>query len=177
MLKGNRIYKGKKLPKGVTKVERNKATYFYVRVDGERKYCGKDDGGFELARAARQKYEYKKIIDRSGASKESLSTIVDFLYSKKRSGEDIEIFNKIKEIKTDIKELDDKYNWRFWLLLYMIASLIISGLVSLFMVDKFKIWALTPNLLFVIFIFCNLISVHVVEKRYAENITKTMEKL
>ena len=64
MAKANRIYKGDKLPKGVTKVERIGATYFYVRVDDERKYCGKDDRGFELARAARQKYEYRKIIDR-----------------------------------------------------------------------------------------------------------------
>lgn len=131
-----------------------------------------------LQKANLKSDEYKKIVNKGGAgTKESLFALVDFLYTNKRKDEDIEIFNKIKNIKTDLVKLDAKYTWRFWVLLGMTACLFISGLVALFLADDYKNWALVPNLVFIIAVFCNLINVHILEKRYTDNITKAMEKL
>lgn len=130
-----------------------------------------------LSKANLKGEEYKKITNKGGATKDSLFALVDFLYSKKRKDEDIEIFEKIKNIKTDLVTLDNKYTWRFWLLLSMTACLFISGFVAWFLVEDYKIWALVPNLIFVVAVFCNLINIYMLEKRYTDNITKAMEKL
>jgi integrase len=50
--------------KGVTSITRNGSTYWYARVDGERKYCGKDEKGRKLAVAARSKYVAKRYENR-----------------------------------------------------------------------------------------------------------------
>jgi integrase len=50
--------------KGVTSITRNGATYWYARVNGERKYCGKDEKGRKLAVAARSKYVAKRYENR-----------------------------------------------------------------------------------------------------------------
>lgn len=46
--------------KGVTQ----KNGYWYARVDGTLKYCGKGDKGFKIAKAARQKWEVKQYENR-----------------------------------------------------------------------------------------------------------------
>lgn len=130
-----------------------------------------------LSKANLKGEEYKKITDKSGATKDSLFALVDFLYSKKRKNEDIEIFDKIKNIKTDLVALDNKYTWRFWMLLGMTACLFISGLVAWFLPENFRIWSLAPNLIFVVAVFYSLIDIYLSEKQYTDNITKAMEKL
>jgi integrase len=50
--------------KGVTCITRNGSTYWYARVDGRRKYCGKNDRGYKLAVAARSKYIAKRYENR-----------------------------------------------------------------------------------------------------------------
>ena len=46
--------------KGVSSTTRNRNTYWYARVDGQKKYMGKDDEGKDLAIAARSKYVAKQ---------------------------------------------------------------------------------------------------------------------
>ena len=46
--------------KGVT----CKNGYYYARIDGEQKYCGKGDKGFKLATTARMKWEVKQYENR-----------------------------------------------------------------------------------------------------------------
>ena len=50
--------------KGVTCITRNGSTYWYARVDGRRKYCGKDDKGKKLAEIARKKWEVRQYENR-----------------------------------------------------------------------------------------------------------------
>jgi integrase len=50
--------------KGITKITRKGADYWYARVDGERKYCGKGEKGRKLAIAARSKYVAKRYENR-----------------------------------------------------------------------------------------------------------------
>ncbi len=52
--------KDRKRMKGVYSQKRGNTEYWYARVDGQRKYCGKDDKGYKLAVAARKKYEVKQ---------------------------------------------------------------------------------------------------------------------
>ncbi len=47
--------KTKQTMKGVT----CKNGYWYARIDGDLKYCGKGEEGHELAKAARMKWEVK----------------------------------------------------------------------------------------------------------------------
>jgi hypothetical protein len=52
--------------KGVSSITRNGTDYWYARVDGDRKYCGKDEKGRKLAEVARSKfiakqYEHREI--------------------------------------------------------------------------------------------------------------------
>ena len=47
--------KQKKSIKGVTSRTRKGVVYWYVNVDGEKKYCGKGDKGYEMAVAAKSK--------------------------------------------------------------------------------------------------------------------------
>lgn len=119
---------------------------------------------------------YKKM-KKGGATKDSLFAIVDFLYSKKTDDKDIEIFEKIKAIKADIVTLDKKYSCRFWVLLSMNISLFISGTVALFLPENMKVWVLPVNFVFVVILFCNLINVYLLEKRYSSNILIAMENL
>ena len=54
--------------KGVTSIERKGTTYWYASIDGQKKYCGKDAEGKELAEAARSKHLAKKYeIRQAGA--------------------------------------------------------------------------------------------------------------
>ncbi|MBU2503539.1 MAG: DUF2207 domain-containing protein [Nanoarchaeota archaeon] len=128
-----------------------------------------------LEKANLKSDKYKKIINEAGSTEDSFSALVDFLYSSKK--EDVEIFEKIKNIKEDLASLDRKYNYRFWILLIMSASLFLFGIVAFFIPPVYKFWVLPPNFIFVIIIFCNLIRVYNLEKRYTKNISEVMEKL
>jgi hypothetical protein len=128
-----------------------------------------------LKKAKLKRADYKKIVDEGGSTDDSLKTLVNFLYTKKE--EDLQIFDKIKLIKADIEKLDNKYSRRFWILLLMSVFFFITGIVSFFLPLNQKIWALFPNLIFVLFAFINLINVHNLEKRYTNNISEIMEKL
>ena len=47
----------KEIPiKGVTSTVKNDSEYWYARIDGEKKYCGKGGKGREIAIAAKAKY-------------------------------------------------------------------------------------------------------------------------
>ncbi len=68
--------------KGVTSITRNGSTYWYARVDGERKYCGKDEKGRKLAVAARSKcvakrYENREIAAGLKVKKVEFKTVTD----------------------------------------------------------------------------------------------------
>lgn len=121
--------------------------------------------------------EYKRIINKSGGSRDSLFALVDFLYDTKREETDIEIFDKIKTIKDDLVNLDKKYTLRFWILLGMTACLFITGFIVLFLSKNYRIWVLIPNLVFIIVIFYNLIDIYILERKYTSNIAKIMEVL
>lgn len=128
-----------------------------------------------LKKAKLKRADYKKIVNEGGSTEDSFKTLVDFLYTKKE--EDLQIFEKIKFIKADIEKLDKKYSGRFWILLWMSACFFTTGIVSFFLPLDQKIWAILPNLIFVLFVFINLIKVHDLEKRYTKNISEAMEKL
>jgi hypothetical protein len=130
-----------------------------------------------LGKAKFKSEKYKEIISKGGATKKSFSNLVDFLYAKDRKDEDIEIFEDMKQIKADLKTLDRKYSWRFWVLLVMTACLFVSGGVNLYWPTISKKWILGPNLIFILLVFINLINVRLLENKYANNITKVMEKL
>ena len=54
--------------KGVTSTERKGTTYWYANIDGKKVYCGKDDEGKQLAKAARSKYLAKKYETRQAGA-------------------------------------------------------------------------------------------------------------
>lgn len=122
-----------------------------------------------------KKSDYKDILDKKGSTESSFTALVNFLYSNKE--EEVELFEKIKYIKEDIKKLDYKYNFRFWLLLYTCVSLFATGIISLFLPKDYKLLSISPNIMFISVIFFNLISVYVLEKRCTQNIAEAMEKL
>jgi len=130
-----------------------------------------------LEKAKIKRPDYKKIINEAGSTEDSFFALVDFLYAKEREKEDIEIFEKIKRIREDITNLSKKYTWRFWILLFMSISLFVTGIVAFFLPSQHNFLALVPNLLFVVIVFCNLVKVHNLEKRYTKNISEAMEKL
>lgn len=119
--------------------------------------------------------DYKKIVNERGATEESFNALVEFLYTKNE--EDLDIFDKIRHIKEDIPKLRDYYGRRFWLLLWMSISLFITGTISFILPLNEKFWAIIPNLIFVAFLFFNLMKVHELEKRYTKNLSDAMEKL
>ena len=58
--------KPKKPVKGVSSINRNGGVYWYARIDGQKKYCGKGDKGLQIATAAKAKevvksYENKEV--------------------------------------------------------------------------------------------------------------------
>lgn len=128
-----------------------------------------------LKKAKLKRDDYKKLVNEKGSTDDSFKTLVNFLYTKKE--EDLQIFEKIKFIKADIERLDKKYSGRFWILLLMSACFFITGIVAFFLSLDQKIWVILPNLIFVLFVFVNLIEVHNLEKRYTKNISDAMEKL
>ena len=130
-----------------------------------------------LRKANLKSEDYKKIIHQSGSPKDSLFALVDFLFSTKTEPEDIEIFEKVKLIKSDLVTLDTKYTFRFWTLLAWTACLFISGFIVLLLPSHVHIFVLFPNLIFLIALFSNLIKVYTLEKRYIQNISRAMEKL
>jgi len=132
------------------------------------------EGDF-LAKAKLKRDDYKKMINEGGATEDSFTAVVDFLYSSEE--ENVVIFDKINRVKEDLQSLDTKYSWRFWILLLMSISLFVSGTVALFLAPAYKLWVLIPNSIFVIIVFCNLVKVHNLEKRYIKNISEAMEKL
>ena len=57
--------------KGVSSITKNGSTYWYARVDGKTVYCGIGQKGYDMAVAARKKYEAKQYESRqSGAGLE-----------------------------------------------------------------------------------------------------------
>jgi hypothetical protein len=119
---------------------------------------------------------YKKIIRESGSDKDSLFALVDFLYSREDTG-DIEIFENIKTIKGLLTKLDKKYSNRFWILLFMSVTFLVTGIIAIFLPLECKYWTIVPNLLFTVTIFENLISVFSMEKKYINSISKIIGKL
>ena len=130
-----------------------------------------------LKKARVKRDDYKKIINETGATEESFSALVDFLYSKKGKDEDVEIFERLKSIKEDLETLEKKYAFRFLNLLFMSFSFFMTGSIALFLPRGQQIWTLFPNLVFIGFAFINLIRVHNLERRYTSNIHEAMEKL
>jgi len=128
-----------------------------------------------LAKAKLRRDAYKKIINEGGATEDSFIAVVDFLFSTEE--DNVVIFGKIKRVKEDLQSLDRKYNWRFWILLLMSMSLFLSGAVALFLCESYKLYTLLPNSIIVVIVFCNLITIHNLEKKYVRNISEAMEKL
>lgn len=128
-----------------------------------------------LSKANIKVEQYKKIKEDAGSTEESLSALIDFLYSTEE--ENIELFEKIKEIKVDIRTLEKKYRIRFWILLFLNITLFVTGIFSLFLCKQQALWTLLPTLLFVIIIFINLVETYNLENRYTKNICALMEKL
>ena len=61
--------------KGVTSITRGDQVYWYVRINGERKYCGKAEDGRKDAEEARHKWEYEKLqAKRQGIGLETRAT-------------------------------------------------------------------------------------------------------
>jgi len=130
-----------------------------------------------LEKAKVKRPDYKRIINKAGSTEDSFFALVDFLYAKERKKEDIEIFEKIKVVKSDLEKLDKKYSWRFWVLIWMSISFFITGIIAFFLPRRDEFWAAFPNLIFAVLVFVNLIKVHNLEKRYTKNIREAMEKL
>lgn len=128
-----------------------------------------------LKKAKLKRDDYKKMIKEGGTTEDSFTAVVDFLYSSEK--ENVEIFEKIKRIREGLQSLDNKYSRRFWILLFMSISLFICGAIAFFLHSEHKFWALIPNFIFVIIVFCNLVKVHNLEKQYIKNISEAMEKL
>ena len=128
-----------------------------------------------LEKAKLKRADYKKIISEGGTTEDSFIAVVDFLYSSEE--DNVVVFDKIKRVKEDLQSLDRKYNWRFWILLFMSMSLFLSGAVAFFLCECYKLYTLLPNSIFVVVVFCNLITIHNLEKKYVRNISKAMEKL
>ena len=61
----------------------------------------KDLEGDFLQKAKLKRPDYKKIINEGGATEDSFSALVEFLYSRKK--EDVAIFEKIKYVKSDLE--------------------------------------------------------------------------
>ena len=128
-----------------------------------------------LAKTKLKRDDYKKMINEGGTTEDSFTAAVDFLYSTEE--DNVVVFNKIKRVKEELQGLDKTYSCRFWILLFMSISLFASGVASFFIAPAYKLWALVPNLIFVIIVFGNLIKVHNLEERYTKNIYEAMEKL
>ncbi len=128
-----------------------------------------------LRKAKLKRNDYKKMVNEGGATEDSFTAVVDFLYSAEE--DNVVVYDKIKRIKEDLQSLDKKYSWRFLILLSMSISLFVSGTIALFVLSPYKLWALVPNLAFVILIYYNLIKTYNLEKRYTKNIYEAMEKL
>jgi len=128
-----------------------------------------------LEKANLKDKEYKSIIDQGGATKNSLTSLVGFLYDKNRDKDDIEILNAIKDVKKGLVDIDRKYRWRFWLLIFTTGFLFITGIEALFIPNN-KI-ALIPNIFPIALIFKNLITLHILENKYSESMSIIMEKL
>lgn len=131
-----------------------------------------------LEKAKIKRPDFKKIISKSNYTVDSLSKLIDFLFSEKKDKEeDIKIYQKIEIIYDDLIILDKRYNSRFWILFFMSISFFISGIICLFLCSTYKLITLVPNLVFVIVIFYNLTKVYNLEKRYVKNISEIMEEL
>ena len=128
-----------------------------------------------LSKAKLKRDDFKEMVDEGGTTEHSFITVVDFLFSAEE--ENVVIFDKIKRVKEGLYTLDKKYRWRFWLLLLMSAFLFLTGTVAFILPDCYKLWALAPNSIFVVMVFCNLITIHNLEKKYVRNISEAMEKL
>ena len=128
-----------------------------------------------LEKAKLKKSEYKKMIEEGGATDDSFAAVVNFLYSDQE--DNVVIFEKIKRIRDELKSLDVKYGRRFWILLFMSISFLVSGIVAFFLDPAYQLWALVPSFIFVVVVICNLITVHNLEKKYIENISEAMRKL
>ena len=128
-----------------------------------------------LKKAKVKREDFKKMINEGGATEDSFIAVVNFLFSTEE--DNVVVFDKIKRVKEELDSLDRKYSWRFWILLLMSMSLFLSGAVSFFVCESYKLYTLLPNSIFVVVVFCNLITIHNLEKKYVRNISEAMEKL
>jgi hypothetical protein len=119
--------------------------------------------------------DYKKIVKDRGATDDSFKALVNFLYSEKK--DNAEIFELIVRIKSDLIRLDRQYRFRFWILTLLSLCFFITGVASFFLTEPLKYWLLSPNLVLVVMIFINLISVYCLENRHNNNIRAIMEKV
>jgi uncharacterized membrane protein len=128
-----------------------------------------------IDKARMKRKDYKKIINKKSAEK-SIYALVDFLYSKREESE-IDAFDKITKIRKDLPLLNKKYSHRFYILLITSISLIVSSVCAYYLPEQYKIYTILGNLIFFIMMIVNLIATNNLEKRYSENIHKTMEEL
>jgi len=120
------------------------------------------------------KKDYNKIINKAGTFDESLSSLVGFLFSK-TDDKDIETLNRIRVIKKAIPNLNKKYNFRFWMMFVSSLSFLISGIVYLVCV-KSHAYVIIVNTILVLTMFFNLITAHLLEKKYVEEMAELMEE-
>jgi hypothetical protein len=129
-----------------------------------------------IAKAKVKDKDYKDMINRGESTEKSISALVDFLYSRTDES-DIKAFDKITKIKKDLPILNKKYANRFWILLVTSISLIVSGISAYYLPDKIKFYLVFFNLIFFIVMIVNLINTYLLERRYSNNIFKTMEEI
>jgi len=120
--------------------------------------------------------DYKNMINKGKSAEKSISSLINFLYSKRGESE-IKAFEKITKIKKDLPLLNKKYANRFWILLITSISFIISGVGSYYLLEAYKIYVIFFNLIFIFMMIINLVSTYTLEKRYSENIHEAMEEL
>ena len=128
-----------------------------------------------IAKAKLKREDYKDIVNKKSVEK-SIYALVNFLYSNRKESE-IEAFDKITKIRKNLPMLDKKYSNRFWILLITSISLMISGIASYYLPERYKIYAVLLNTTFVVLMIVNLVTTYNLEKRYSANIRKTMEEL
>jgi hypothetical protein len=126
-------------------------------------------------KARLHKEDLQGMIADGGATEQSFSAMVDFLFSKEEKH--LELFEKLKGIKKDLVALDKRYNRRYWLLTSLSLTLFTTGIISLLISADYKFWLLAPSLLLIALVFVNLIGVYNLEKKYTKNLNKAMESL
>jgi hypothetical protein len=135
-----------------------------------------------IEKAKIKESKYKKMVQEKGSTEKSFQILIEFLF--KHKDKDVEIFEKIKEIKTDFQKLNEKYNMRFWILVSLSISFFITGFLTFFVESDCKllnldpkIWIMFINTIPITIAYINLIQVYNTEKKFAQTIYDVMEKL